>query len=287
MQKAAKTTQRRGLTLLEILIVIAIIGLLLALSIAAVQRARDSAAQLDSKNNLKNIILAVHNYSDVTGRLPEAPIQTVTWNGITHPAKPVVSVLVSILPYIDQSAAASLAAKTGLFLPPAFAAFISPADPTASDGIAQGAGISSYAANNWVFRDGMRFAATFGDGASNTIAFAEHYAYNCQGATFTYWLNAQPASYPQERRATFADFSDVPPVDQLLPGWWYGGGTYTFQVAPSRSDCNPRLAQTPHSSGMLVALGDGSVRTIAPGISNFTYWAAVTPRGNEVLGNDW
>ena len=45
--------------------------------------------------------------------------------------------------------------------------------------------------------------------------------------------------------------------------------------------------QTPHRIGMLVALVDGSVRQIAPGISPTTFWAAVTPAGGEVLGSDW
>jgi hypothetical protein len=38
---------------------------------------------------------------------------------------------------------------------------------------------------------------------------------------------------------------------------------------------------------MLVARGDGSVRTLSPGMSETTYWAAVTPAGGEVAGPDW
>ena len=45
--------------------------------------------------------------------------------------------------------------------------------------------------------------------------------------------------------------------------------------------------QTPLRIGILVALVDGSVRQIAPGISPTTFWAAVTPAGGEVLGSDW
>ena len=36
-----------------------------------------------------------------------------------------------------------------------------------------------------------------------------------------------------------------------------------------------------------VALADGSVRAVANGISQATWWAACTPDGGEVLGNDW
>jgi hypothetical protein len=59
-----------------------------------------------------------------------------------------------------------------------------------------------------------------------------------------------------------------------------------FQVAPGK-DCDPSLLQTPHRSGILVALGDGSVRTVAPTASQYTFWAAVTPAGGEVLPADW
>ena len=37
----------------------------------------------------------------------------------------------------------------------------------------------------------------------------------------------------------------------------------------------------------LAGLGDGSVRSINPTISEWTYWAAVTPSGNETLYTDW
>jgi hypothetical protein len=47
------------------------------------------------------------------------------------------------------------------------------------------------------------------------------------------------------------------------------------------------VAQTPHVGGMLVGLGDGSVRSLAPSMSDWTYWAAVTPNGNETPYSDW
>jgi hypothetical protein len=38
---------------------------------------------------------------------------------------------------------------------------------------------------------------------------------------------------------------------------------------------------------MVAGMADGSVRTLAPGMSGATWWAAVTPSGAEVLGADW
>jgi len=61
-----------------------------------------------------------------------------------------------------------------------------------------------------------------------------------------------------------------------------------FQVSPRGCiPCDPRVAQTPHPGGMLVGLGDGSVRSLAPSMSDWTYWAALTPAGNETPYQDW
>ena len=74
----------------------------------------------------------------------------------------------------------------------------------------------------------------------------------------------------------------------MLPPTGPGGKTIVpFQVAPSISDCDPRVPQTPHAGGMLVALCDGSVRTVAPSVTQYTFWAACTLAGGEVLGPDW
>jgi hypothetical protein len=76
----------------------------------------------------------------------------------------------------------------------------------------------------------------------------------------------------------------APPVASGCPVASY----QKFQVAPRGCiPCDPRVAQTPHVGGMLVALGDGSVRSLAPTMSDWTYWAAVTPAGNETQYTDW
>ena len=140
-----------------------------------------------------------------------------------------------------------------------------------------------------------RVPRTFLDGTSYTLAFAEHYAGNCHKSQFYFAL---AEAIPHIHRATFADGGplvnsfvndgDAYPVTEGNPPTSEGALNATFQVAPNPdAECDPRLANTPHRSGMLVALGDGSVRTLAPGISPAAYWGAVTPASGDVLGQDW
>ncbi|MBX9582660.1 MAG: prepilin-type cleavage/methylation domain-containing protein, partial [Gemmataceae bacterium] len=60
----------------------------------------------------------------------------------------------------------------------------------------------------------------------------------------------------------------------------------TFQVRPPLENCNPLIPQTPHESGLLTALMDGSVRSVGPGIAEHVFWGHVTPAGGEVVTLD-
>ena len=93
-----KRQKSKGFTLVELLVVIAVIGILIALLLPAVQAAREAARRSQCSNNLKQITLALHNYHDVNRSFPAGGVLPA---GI-HSARYYPGVIVAVLPFMEQ-----------------------------------------------------------------------------------------------------------------------------------------------------------------------------------------
>jgi prepilin-type N-terminal cleavage/methylation domain-containing protein/prepilin-type processing-associated H-X9-DG protein len=108
--------------------------------------------------------------------------------------------------------------------------------------------------------------ASFTDGTSNTVLFGEGYA-NC------------------DRIGRIALYSWY--YHNFGLNWYQQANTLMFQDHPLPGDCDNWRAQSGHTGGMNVALGDGSVRVVNPSISQQTWTNALLPSDGNALGADW
>jgi prepilin-type N-terminal cleavage/methylation domain-containing protein len=296
---------RSAFTLIELIVVIAIIAVLIGMLLPAVQHVRESANLIQCGNNEKQLMLAVHQYADANnGHLPPSNFYQVVNPTTGNAAEG--SGFYALLPYYEQG---NLFKSLTQDIPqPGYlgaeftpiAIHDCPSDPTSHGGLGSVApyyGIGNYALNLALFGSSGTFnikgafspflIGGIPNGASNTIGMVEasgcfpgYPAVDPQTGTLESYMTWMWPAYPNS-------FGPYWPNPDELPGQVNYTGLFPLpQIGINPIQANPNLCQCYHAV-MNVALMDGSVRSITTGLSQQTWTYALNPTVASVLGPDW
>lgn len=259
-----------------VLIVGGLLLLVLGLSIPAIAKVRNAAARTHSTSNLKQLGLAIHNYSDNHQRL--LPPGTIPNPALPHEQR--LSWYILILPYMEQHAAyAQFDHEKGAIQEPnltaatyRFGQITCPVKGEERITVAAKAGnppaVTHYVALAGVGPDAAMSSADVG----------------------------RIGALGYDRQITLNGFADGSSNTMMLietafvPGPWAHGGLPTLRgVVPGSS---PYVGEGRpfggfHPNSCLVGLADASARSVTPAISPATFEAATTVAGGESLGADW
>jgi hypothetical protein len=240
---------------------VATTAVLAALLLPAVQQAREAARRTQSKNNLKQIMLAMHNYHDANNHFPEGTVP----NEKLDPDER-LSWLAKILPYLDQAPLYNMidfeggwedeANATPLKTPLTVYRNPSQVDTPSEYGVTDYVGIAG------VGEDGPMLPVT-----SNKAGV---FAYN-------------RATKIQDIRDGTSNTICVTDTSEPTP--WGQGGPSIRSLTEKPYINGPDGIGGPHVGGIHAGLCDGSVRFISENIDPGTFEALTTINGGEVLGD--
>jgi prepilin-type N-terminal cleavage/methylation domain-containing protein len=252
---------RHGFSLIEVLVVIAILAVLIGLMLPATRRVRESAARTQSTNNLKQMSIANQDLASAfDGQMPPA---TGYYYGATG------SFFYHILRYMEQDSVWK-DGSTGSYIK----TYHAPLDQSFVDSSAT----ISYCLNGGA-ADGIfptdtkgettnfsRLPESFGKkGTSNTIIIGERFSV----------ASGQPRPW-----------SSVDPAGAT--SIYLDGTTASIQYGAPYSSASTATFHAFTASGCQVALGDGSARTISSAVSTRTFqWACSVTTTTIAPPSDW
>jgi prepilin-type N-terminal cleavage/methylation domain-containing protein/prepilin-type processing-associated H-X9-DG protein len=296
-EAAMRSSNRPGFTLVELLVVLAIISVFLGLLLPAVQRARIAADRIRCSNNLRQLGLALHNYHDALGSLP--PGVTSQRKGEPYPR---MTWLTRLLPFIEQEPLWKATTAAYYYQPFPYA------DPP-HVGFSMPVRVFSCPADNRVFdpqqtHQGYRAGLTSYVGVLGT-------AYNRPDGTL--YLNSRVRLTDiKDGTSNTVIVGERPPSADFWYGWWYAGhgqagtgsidmllgarernygggyvaqcppGPYHFQPGRIQDQCDVFHFWSLHSGGANFLFADGSVHFLAYAADSILP-ALATRSGGEVV----
>lgn len=264
------------MSLIEVLVVIAIMGVLIALTLGAVQKVRAAAARAQCLNQAKQLGLALHGYHDQHGTFPSG----VSWQDGKHP-QPHMTWLTRLLPFVEQESLwrQSVAAfeqekffELGPHVPilgHKINLFVCPADPVAQTPWDYGSfqvaytsylGVSGTDLHQWdgvLHTDAAVAIRDISDGTSQTLIVGERHVNDHHNLGWWY------AGWGQRKTGSTDSILGVREVREEIdpPGCSYG----PFRFEPGRADnrCDVFKFWSHHPGGAIFTFADGSSRFLA------------------------
>ncbi len=278
--------EQRGFSILELLVVSAIIGILISLIAPAVLHSQEAARRVACENNLRQLGLALSSFESSQGTLP--PVKFT--EGVTAPP---ASMHLRLLPFLDQrklflkvnwsqdalgiSDEPPISTANAELLSARISGFVCPSDRTAPPGansyrVCTGSGAGLFQTMDVVppnaslagIATGAKRFSGVKDGLSNTICFAERIFGDHETGSFSPALDvilavSGPQLMPNEALGTCANATSAVQHYSWSGGtWFYGGYAHTWynHVAPPNSlvpDCVGAVVLDPQAAGVHTA----------------------------------